>query len=135
MSCKDESKITPNGLRVEVKVQSDTGRCRVQAGVPATHNLEITNRSLRRFSVYPYFECETSHLRFTVEGQTHRMYAPGPIPIGSRPGRGGFRRSVPVELTSVGPARDQVVRTEVSWTPVGWSARMKDILYVRVKTL
>lgn len=134
MSCMEESRRTPNGLRVKVEVQSDAGRCRVRAGTPGTHRLEITNRSFRRFTVAPRFECDTSCVRFMVNGQRCRSHAPEPVSVGARPGRGAFRAAVLVDLASCGDARDQIVRTEVSWTPVGWSTTVQDTLYVRVET-
>lgn len=135
MSCTEKSARTPNGLHVEVRVESDAGNCKVKAGVPGTHTLRITNRSFIRFTIDAHFECDTNCVRFSAYGELSSVHSPGSISIGPRPGKGKFQRTEAVDLTSRGSGADQIVRTEVTWTPIGWSLSTHDTLHVRVNTL
>lgn len=135
MSCKDKTKNTPNGLVIECSIRSEAGACKVRANTPAQHIVEVRNRSLIRYSLEIHGECETSHVRYSYGGAVHTTWNRA-LQIGPRPGSGGPRkRSEIEELTSLGPGLNESIRTDLTWTPIGWSNSDTESLYTQLDTL
>jgi len=135
MSCRDRTKSTPHGLMIECFIRSKAGFCKVRANVPAQQVVEIENRSLFRYSIEIYGECETSRVRYIHDGTARNTWH-HKLEIGPRPGSGGPRkRSETIGLTSLGPAPDESIRTDLTWTPIGWPSPDTESLYMQLDTL
>jgi hypothetical protein len=135
MSCRDESTKTPGGLHISVNVESTTGRCKVPADASARHILAVSNRSLIRYSVSAKSECEGARVRFSAGSTISDTSIYSPITVGPRPGSGGaLRYTEEARVTSAGPDPHQVIRSDITWTPVGWSVHGYDSLYIEVAT-
>jgi hypothetical protein len=135
MSCRERTSSAPSGMAIECWVRSKTGVCKVRANKPAQQVVEVENRSLIRYSVEIFGECETSHIRYS-----HGIYAEETwlrtLEIGPRPGSGGPRRRTEVvELTSLGPGVNESIRTDLTWTPIGWSTPGTESLHIQLNTL
>lgn len=135
MSCRDKTENTPSGLAIECSIRSAAGACKVRANTPAQYIVEVQNRSLIRYSIEIYGECETSHVRYSYGGAVHGRWNRA-LQIGPRPGSGGPRkRSEIEELTSLGPGSNESIRTDLTWTPIGWSKPGTESLYTQLDTL
>ncbi len=135
MSCNDKAKNTPSGLVIECSIRSAVGACKVRANASAQHIVDVRNRSLIRYSIEIHGECETAHVRYSYGGAAHRTWN-RTLQIGPRPGSGGPRkRSETEELTSLGPGLNESIRTDLTWTPIGWSYPGTESLYTQLDTL
>jgi hypothetical protein len=135
MNCTDKTKSAPSGLTIECSILSLAGVCKVRANTPAEHVIEVQNRSLIRYSIDIHGECETSRVRYHYGGCAQKTWNQT-FRIGPRPGSGGPRkRSEAEELISLGPAENESIRTDLTWTPLGWSNSGVESLYTQLDTL
>lgn len=134
MNCSDKTKSAPSGLTIECSIRSVAGACKVRANTPAQHVIEVRNRSLIRYSIDIHGECETSHVRYYYGGCAQRTWDQA-LQVGPRPGYGALKRSEVEELTSLGPGSNESIRTDLTWTPIGWSNSGTESLYTQLDTL
>lgn len=135
MSCRDKTKNTPSGLAIESSIRSAAGACKVRANTSAEHVIDVQNRSLIRYSIDIHAECETSHVRYSYGGTVHTTWDQA-LQVGPRPGSGGPRKRSEVEgLTSLGSGSNESIRTDLTWTPIGWSKPATESLYTQLDTL
>jgi anaerobic glycerol-3-phosphate dehydrogenase len=135
MSCRDKTKSTPNAMTIACFVRSKLGVCKVRANTPAQQVVEVENRSLFRWSIEIYGECETSHIRYLYGGNMRETWS-RTLEVGPRPGSGGPRkRSEVVNLTSLGPGENESIRTDLTWTPIDWSSPGTEPIYMQLDTL
>jgi hypothetical protein len=135
MSCSDKTRSAPSGLAIECSIHSAAGSCKVRANTPASHVIEVQNRSLIRYSIDIHGECETSCVRYYYGDCAQKAWDRA-LQIGPRPGFGGpLKRSEVENLTSLGPGSNESIRTDLTWTPIGWSNSGTESLYTQLDTL
>lgn len=135
MSHTDACTRTPSGLTIGISVASAM-RGVVDRSGSATYIVEVRNRRLGSFLVSADSECKDHHVWFVPNGTNSNQWRTSQITVRPRPGSGGYSRfSKSVPLVSSGKDTDQSIRSDVTWTPVGFTVSGSESLYVQVDTV
>ncbi len=131
------AKIELRNLEIKSRVQSDVGNCTVDAQLSASHVIEITNWSNFRYSLDIHGRCQTPCVGYQGPRGPRSTWDQISWVIMPRPGSGGPYKAVAREsLTSLGTARDQSIRTDVSWVILDLDGRPRtESLGMQVNTL
>jgi hypothetical protein len=122
MSCNDKARTTPRTLKIVSLVKSRAGRCKVDARGSASHDVEITNVGGIPYSVDIHSECQTPCVRYQgTDGLPQASWDRYSLVVQSYPGSGTPRVRVAASqpLMSLGAARAQSIKTDVSWAVPG----------------
>lgn len=138
MSCTGKARRTPRTLIIESLVQSRAGRCMIDAQLSASHDIKITNWGGRPYSVDIHSECQTSSIRYRGTGGPQRIWDQNSLVVQSSPGSGGppERTAASQPLTSLGAARAESIKIDLSWVIPGWPGSSRtESLGAQVDTL
>lgn len=139
MSCTGKTQRTPSTLEIKVLIESQAGECQVDAQLPASHDIEITNWGGRPYSVDIHGECQTPCVGYRgTDGNPQPKWDQRSLLVQARPGSGRApsRATASQPLISRGTARAQSIRTDLSWVVPGWpDSSRTESLGVQVDTL
>lgn len=139
MNCNDRARSTPSTLEIRNLVTSEAGRCIVRSELPASHDIVIRNWGGIPYSVDIHGECQTPCVRYQgTNGLPEESWDENALLVQSYPGSGAppMQAAASKPLMSLGAARAQRIRTDLTWVVPGWScASGKESLIAQVDTL